>query len=123
MDHAELLCEKAITRVYRPSALIAYDVSVRSRANLEGPRAFATVLNCDVLRYFSYDSTVVAEKGASNSSRKASQPSGVEKRPCFAYNKSEGGCKTDRCRYVHSCMFCKSASHGASGCSSTKKST
>ena len=125
LDHAELLCEKAITRVYRPSALIAYDVSVRSRANLEGPRAFASVRNCDVLRYFSYDSTVVAQKGSGSNSRKApgsSRPSGTEKRPCFVFNKAEGSCKSEGCRYVHACMFCKSTAHGASGCPSGTKS-
>ena len=125
LDHAELLCEKAITKVYRPSALIAYDCSVRGRANLEGPRAFASVRNADVLRYFSYDSTVVAQKGSGSSTRKApgsSRPSGVEKRPCFVFNKAEGSCKTEGCRYVHACMFCKSTAHGASGCSNSAKS-
>lgn len=117
ISHVELLCEKALTKVYRPSALIAYDQSVRGRASDKGPSAFGFVANVDVLRYFSFDSTVVATSSKPKTTVKSG---GGEKKPCFTFNKTEGGCKMQGCRYTHCCMYCRSTSHGASSCTGNK---
>ena len=119
LDHFEHLCEKALTRVYRPAALISYDKSVRARANEHGPQSFASVKNVDVLRFFSYDNTIVANTKKGSEGRK--NPSATPgKGSCFAFNRPEG-CKHTSCRYAHTCMFCRSTSHGSSSCSTAPK--
>ena len=120
INHIELICEKAMTKVYRSSALVNYDKSVRDRANVKGPSEYQIVMNSDVLRYFSYDSTVVATNGnRKNAGNHASSSS--KKTHCFAFNKSDKGCVFPNCRYAHSCIYCKSGSHGAWSCSSGSK--
>ena len=52
LSHMEMLCEKALTKVYRVGPLVTYDKSVRDRADLVGPEAFGTVLTSDVFRFF-----------------------------------------------------------------------
>ena len=116
ISHIELLCEKAMTRVYRIPSLIAYDHSVRVRASAKGPDGFGQVENADVLRYFAYDSTVVASAAKTKSVTKTS--GGGDRKPCFAFNK--GDCKVQSCKFSHFCMYCRSQAHGASGCASTK---
>ena len=116
LSHMEMLCEKAMTKVYRVGPLVTYDKSVRDRADLVGPEAFGTVLTSDVFRFFSYDSTVVSVSKL-NKNKPVSGKSG-EKRPCFAFNK--GKCEISTCRYSHTCIFCRSASHGSMTCSNSK---
>ena len=120
IDHIELLCEKALTRVYRPLALCSYDRTVRDRANIKGISAFKVVENSDVLRHFAYDSTIIAEKGKSKPKTSTDRVSG-ERKNCFNFNKNEGGCKIANCKYAHKCMYCLNQSHGASTCPSTGK--
>ena len=122
INHIELLCEKSMTRVYRPSALIDYDKSVRDRANKGGPEQYQLVQNVDVLRYFSYDSTVVAGSNPGVHQKKMVAGTLFKKAsPCFAYNKSDKGCSMQNCKYRHACMYCRSSSHGAWSCSSGSK--
>ena len=120
LDHAELICEKALTKIYKPSALVTYDRVVRSRANTEGLGVFGQVKSSDVLRYFSYDA--VSVKSKSDKKAPSGQGSSSEKRPCFAFNKKEG-CKIVGCRYTHQCMFCRASSHGAASCPGGEKPT
>ena len=120
IDHIELICEKALTRVYRVGSLIAYDKCVRTRADDKGPSVFGQVFKSDVLRHFSYDSTIVAASKVNKGSKPASNKV-TEKRPCFRFNSTEG-CVNQGCKYSHSCMFCRSSSHGSPTCNVSTKS-
>ena len=121
LEHMELMCEKALTKVYRVNSLIAYDKCVRERADAKGLEVFGTVYNSDVLRYFSYDSTVVSSSRLNKSSKSSSSNRSAGKNPCFAFNR--GGCESSSCRYQHACMFCKSSSHGSQACSTGNPKT
>ena len=120
IQHIELLCEKSLTHVYKASTLIEYDRSVRERANKKGCQAYDTVENSDVLRHFSYDGTIVSERGKVKVASKPKYDANVKKN-CFAFNKNEGGCSLPACKYAHKCIYCQSPSHGASGCGAGAK--
>ena len=113
LDHMEMLCVKAATKIYVVRALIDFDKAVRDRANLKGISAFKNIETSDMLAYFSYDNTIVAV--ASRSKPKTTNKNGDNIRSCFAFNRAIG-CSSQNCRYKHMCMFCKSSSHGSYEC-------
>lgn len=121
LDHLELLCTKAATKVFQTRALIEYDRAVRARANTSGLVAFRKVLNSDVLKYFSYDSSVNAITKQTKTKVSSKNGSSDVQRPCFAFNKAESSCVASSCKYKHACMFCRSPSHGASECKTESK--
>ena len=122
LEHVEMLCEKALTRIYRPSALIGYDKAVRTRANVDGVEAFGRVRNVDVLRHFSFDATIVAGKGGNTKKSSGGSNKSSDTRSCFRFN-SEEGCKLTQCKYPHVCMFCRATTHGSPACTGGSKPT
>ena len=113
IDHIEILVEKSGTRVYTLAALSNYDESVKNRANKKGIKAFKNVENSDILRYLSYDGSIIAQRaGSGNKGTKKVVPS---QNTCFAYNRAEG-CKMNPCRYRHVCSNCGTQGHTAEAC-------
>ena len=81
--------------------------------------AFAQVENSDILRYLSYDNTVVAQRlntqGKVSKAQSNSKPRVQSTNPCFAYNRPEG-CRNDPCRFKHACSTCGTLGHVADKC-------
>ena len=121
VDHVEMLCQKSSTKVFQVAALCNYDKAVRLRADREGIAAFSKVEAGDILKYFSYDSSMNAVSSRTSKSKPKSDNSG---KPCFSFNKADLTCTVVGCKYKHVCMYCHSTAHGASECNAqSKKST
>ena len=115
--HGLSLTEKAAKDVYRPEAFVKYDESVRDRAAHDGPTAFNSVEQEDVLRFFCYDS-VKHKKTSGGASGKSGAPQKREK-ICLRYN--DGGCTSKNCPYAHKCIACEEWGHPRKECKSLKK--
>ena len=119
IDHVELLVEKSSTRIFTLNALVAYDRSVKDRADRKGLRAFGSVENSDILRYLGYDGTVNAQKQSTKNNSIGGKSSIVKNanspNVCFAFNRAEG-CKMNPCRYRHVCSGCGIQGHAAEAC-------
>ena len=87
---------------------------LRTGLNKKGIKAFKNVENSDILRYLSYDGSIIAQRAGSgtNKSTKKVVPS---QNTCFAYNRAEG-CKMNPCRYRHVCSNCGTQGHNAEAC-------
>ena len=114
IKHGMILSEKASKGIYKSTALIDYDRSVRERASHYGVRAFSTVSNEDAIRYFSYDNTehrTMPTKTARASYTKRKP----EHRVCLRYN-GDAGCYAKSCIYTHRCLLCEELGHPRADC-------
>ena len=113
IDHVEMLCKKAGSKVFQIRALCDYDEAVRARADTKWMSAFERVEAGDILKYFLHDSSLNAMSSRSSKSKTKTDNSA---RVCFAFNKSDVTCAVVCCHYKHSFMYCGSTSHRASDC-------
>ena len=116
INHSLLMAEKESSHIYVVKAAIAYDASVRDRANgPEGPDAFNVVKQEDVLRYYSFENSKRANVTVSNSDKKGSKVKRRVSLPCFKFN-ADGGCTIPQCNFTHKCSICESREHSAKTC-------
>ena len=115
--HGLSLSEKAAKDVYRPEAFVRYDESVRDRAAHDGPSAFNSVEQEDVLRFFCYDSVKTKKAGTATSTKGGS--SQKKDKICLRYNDS--GCTSKGCPYAHKCIACEEWGHSRKECKALKK--
>ena len=115
IKHIEVLVEKSVTKMYTLKALSNYDNSVKQRADKKGLKAFRDVDNSDILRYLSYDGTVMAYKLSNQPKTKPQSKPKQSQNSCYAYNRPEG-CRNDPCRYKHVCGVCGVSGHNSEKC-------
>lgn len=114
ISHCLTIAEKAATGAYQDRAYIAYDASVRRRAQKMGPKAFDVPVNEDLIRHFRLENSkrFDVNRGGVSSKKK--------RNTCYCFN-AETGCASKDCIYAHRCAICKSESHPAKDCRSGEK--
>ena len=117
IDHGLLLAEKGSKSCYKPEALLSYDEEIRKRAGKIGPAEFGHVVQEDILRYFSFDNSIVNSHSSAGSSRSSRRKSD---KVCIKFN-SEAGCHAKNCPFAHKCFACDDSSHGKPACKLAKK--
>ena len=119
VKHGLMMAEKASKKVFEVEAFLLYDESVRERAGETGPTAFGQVNQEDSLRFFSAENMRKASYKAKPTASPGSQLKKRSDKLCIRYN--DGGCSSKSCFFVHKCVACGDASHGAKECKSKKK--
>ena len=117
IKHGQTLAEKAAKRVYKPTALVQYDESVRERAGEVGPTAFGPVSQEDILRHFCWDN---AERPKSQAKQQAKPAKSKNDKICLRFN--DGGCQAKSCNYSHRCIACEELGHSRKDCKALSKS-
>ena len=105
IDHLLVMAAKPESGYYKMEFHVGYDDDCREIASEKGVRAAA------VLKFLSYDSTIVAKRQGPQQSQGQKQEG---KGYCFKFNAA--GCSSTRCQFRHICMFCGDGSHGGQSC-------
>ena len=113
--HGLFMAEKAAKQVYDPIAFTMYDECVRERAGRNGPSAFSTVEQEDVVRCFCHDNTK-ASRAKEGSIKKSSRQKSIK----LCHRFDDTGCSSKSCMYTHRCSSCDESTHGKKDCQKRK---
>lgn len=114
LKHIEFLLKKSTLGVYRHEAYVAYDRTVRARADRDGIEAFGYMATEELATSFCPENLVASKNRDGGSRTKNQGKSPKTTKFCRAYN--EGSCTFKNCIFSHACLACEEQGHGKCDC-------